>query len=139
MSKVPVEDRLDIQELVARYAFFCDTAQYDKIEGLFTEDGSFDESIIGMPAANGRAALRQLFMGEGGKAKFMIHLNCNHLLHSFSGNAASGTSHLHVEAMTDDGKVLRLFGYYDDTYAKLAGEWLLRSRKLVAIAPIVFQ
>ena len=139
MSKIPVEDRLDIQELVARYAFLCDTAQYAKVETLFTDDGAFDESIIGMPVARGKAAIRQLFVEAGGGARYMIHLNGNHLIDTWSGDAASGTSHLHVEAMMNDGKFLRVLGYYDDDYAKVAGTWLLKSRKLVAIAPIVFE
>jgi ketosteroid isomerase-like protein len=135
MNRIPVEDRLDIQEVVARYAFLCDTKQYDKIGQVFADDAVFDESILGMPVTRGKAAILELFIAAGASAQFMIHLNGNHLINDYTGSTASGTSHLHVEAVMTDGRRLSVLGYYADDYVKTAGRWLLKSRKLVTIAP----
>lgn len=136
MQKIPVEDRLDIQELVARYAFFCDTKGYRHIDALFAEDGIFDESILGMPVVQGRAAIRELFSQTGSTVDFLIHLNCNHQLSEFDGSTARGTAHLHAEGSLNGGHAFRILGYYADDYVKSAGQWLLKHRKLVAIAPL---
>jgi hypothetical protein len=45
-TEIPVADRLDIQELVARYAFRCDTKRYAEISELFAPDGVWDGSAI---------------------------------------------------------------------------------------------
>ena len=135
--KIPIEDRVEIQDLGARYAFFCDTAQYDKIDPLFTEDGVFDESILGMPVTRGRAGIRALFKATGTTLTFLIHLNCNHRIAAYGGNTASTTTHLHAEGLLTDGTAFRILGYYADDYEKVAGMWLMKHRKLVAIAPLV--
>ena len=136
MNRIPVEDRLEIQELVARYAFYCDTRQYDKIDPLFAADGVFDESILGIPVARGRAAIRELFEQSGAAVTYLIHLNCNHQISEFDGHRAVGTAHLHAEGVLNGANAFRILGYYADEYAKAAGRWLLRHRQLVAIAPL---
>lgn len=136
MPNVPVEDRLEIQELVARYAFFCDTKQYAGVDALFAEDGIFDESILGMPVVQGRAAIRELFVQTGMTVDFLIHLNCNHQISEFTGTTARGTAHLHAEGSLNGGNAFRILGYYDDDYVKTGDRWLIRHRKLVAIAPL---
>jgi hypothetical protein len=78
MSAIPVEDRLDLQELVARYAFRCDTKLYSEIQHLFTDDGIFDETVIGLPLCTGRPAIHELFNNVGPAVDYLIHLNCNH-------------------------------------------------------------
>lgn len=136
-NKVPVEDRLELQELVANYAFYCDTQQYDKIDALFVESGIFDESILGMPIARGRAAIRELFGQSGVTVDYLIHLNCNHRIGEFDSNTARGTAHLHAEGMSRGGNAFRILGYYADDYEKVNGRWLIKHRKLLAIAPLV--
>ena len=136
MSRIPVEDRLDTQELVARYAFLCDSGQHSNIHDLFTDDGLFAESIIGMPIAHGAAELKHVFVTEGAKASHLIHINCNHLINTFDGSNASGTTHLHVEAPLATGTMLRISGYYDDVYAKVDGRWRIRRRQLKSFLPI---
>lgn len=135
MSRVPVEDRLDIQEVGARYAFRCDTKRYDRVGELFTDDGVFDETVVGLPRCQTRAAIHEFFSGMAqSDLEFIIHINSNHQLTAFDGDTASGTSHLHAEGHFN-GNDIRILGYYSDDYAKVEGRWLLRKRLLVEIAP----
>ena len=41
-SKLPVEDRLDIQELFAKYAWAIDMGDIDAVVACFAEDGYLD-------------------------------------------------------------------------------------------------
>jgi hypothetical protein len=134
MSAIPVEDRLDLQELVARYAFRCDTKLYSEIQHLFTDDGIFDETVIGLPLCTGRPAIHELFNNVGPAVDYLIHLNCNHQITAYNGTTANATSHLHVEGLMA-GNQLRILGYYNDTYQKIDGAWLFKHRKLIEIAP----
>jgi SnoaL-like domain len=135
MSNVPVEDRLAIQELVARYAVRCDTKRYAELGELFCENGSWDETVIGLPRCDSRQAIHAFFTAMAqADLVWMIHLNANHHISRFDGDTARGTAHLHCEGLFN-GSHVRILGYYADEYAKVDGNWAFSSRELVEIAP----
>jgi SnoaL-like domain len=136
MNRIPIEDRLEIQDLVARYAVACDMKKYADVEHVFAEDSTFDESILGMPVTRGNKAIAKFFCATGESVDWLIHLNCNHHINAFDGHSASATSHLHAEGMLR-GTAFRIYGYYADDYVKTAGRWYIKQRQLVAIAPLV--
>jgi SnoaL-like domain len=133
-TEIPVADRLEIQELVARYAFRCDTRRYAEVSELFTPDGVWDESVIGFPACAGHDAIDQAFAAAGEGLEFLIHMTGNHQLTAFASQAASGTVHLHAEGVFA-GSPFRILGYYADDYARADGRWRFARRTLVEIAP----
>lgn len=57
--KLPAEDILEIQQLVASISYMVDERRWDDLPVLYTEDGVFDASDVGYPAVEGQAALRQ--------------------------------------------------------------------------------
>jgi SnoaL-like domain len=135
MSDIPVEDRLEIQELAARYVFRCDTARYDEVGELFAEDGVWDETVVGLPLCEGRPAIHEFFSSMAqADLEWMIHVLGSQQLTQFDRDTASGTYHLHVEGVFN-GNAVRILGYYADDYVKVDGRWLFKHRKLVEIAP----
>lgn len=135
MSAVPVGDRLEIQELVARYSLWTDTGDYDAVPALFAEDGTWDETVLGVPIAEGRAAIVATFGAFAGAGiDSVVHINGAHQISAFDGDTASGTSHLHAEVAAG-GQVVRILGYYDDDYVKVDGAWRFARRTLVELAP----
>ena len=135
MTTVPVTDRLDIQELVALYAFRTDTRDFDSVPELFAEDGVWDETVLGAPLCSGRDAIVAAFAALGAaNVDFVVHISGAHQIGTFSGETASGTSHLHAELMVDGHRVTVL-GYYADDYVKVNGKWRFARRKLVELAP----
>lgn len=136
MIPIPVEDRLELLDLIARYAFRCDTGRYGDISELFTADGVFDESVIGLPICTGRDAIAATFQAVGQGIEWLIHLNGNHQATGYDGTSATATCHLHVEGSVN-GRAIRILGYYDDAYRKVEGRWLFERRTLVEIAPTV--
>jgi hypothetical protein len=135
MRTIPVEDRLDLQELGARYAFRCDTKLYEQVGELFAEDGSWDETIVGLPLCGSRKEIDEFFrsMAQSNLA-YIVHINSNHQITEFQGDSASGTSHLLAEGHFN-GNPIRILGYYADKYVKVDGTWLFKDRTLVEIAP----
>jgi hypothetical protein len=47
-----IADRLDIQDLIARYAVVIDSGQFDDLDVLFTDDASIDFATFGGPVGN---------------------------------------------------------------------------------------
>ena len=57
-SKIPVEDRLDVQDLIARYAWALDTGDLDAYVDCFFEDGWIEHHPPGR--CEGREGIRRL-------------------------------------------------------------------------------
>jgi hypothetical protein len=134
-TTVPVEDRLAIQELAARYTFRCDTKHYDEIGELFADDGVWDETVVGLPLCEGRAAIHQFFCSMAqADLEYVVHINGSHSIMAFTGDTASAAVHLHVRGRFN-GSDIEILGYYADDYVKAGGEWLFKHRKLIEIAP----
>jgi len=136
MPAVPVVDQLAIQQLVAEYAFCCDTGLYSDVAELFAVDGVWDESILGLPVCAGRDQIHALFRELPARVSYLIHIGSNHRITQFDGQAASATSHLLCEGGYL-GADVRIRGYYSDRYTKHDGRWLFAHRQLLEIAPTI--
>jgi hypothetical protein len=135
MNSIPTDDRLAIYELAGQYAFRCDTQQFDAIAELFTEDGVWDETVVGLPLGTGRAMIDEVFRANFDSGlEYVFHVNCNHLITAFDGDSARGTCHVYAFSRTN-GTPAKVAGYYPDAYQKVDGAWRFRSRQLVEIAP----
>jgi hypothetical protein len=136
MTAVPIADRLDIQELVALYTFRTDTRDFGSIPELFAADGVWDETVLGAPLCDGRDAISAAFTAlAAADVGYVVHINGAHHISAFTGETASGTSHLHAELMVG-GDRMTVLGYYRDEYVKVDGAWRFSLRKLEALAPV---
>jgi hypothetical protein len=57
-------DRLELMELCARYSFYVDTFQLHPLVELFTHEGVFDESAVGMGRYEGHDMIRAYFRDD---------------------------------------------------------------------------
>jgi ketosteroid isomerase-like protein len=55
--------KLDIQELAAKYADYCDHAGWNQVVDLYTEDGVFDASTVYGKVYTGRTELLGFYEG----------------------------------------------------------------------------
>jgi uncharacterized protein (TIGR02246 family) len=125
---IPAEDRLAIQDLMARYAWALDTGDDAAYADLFTEDGVFVER--GQPY-KGRAILaehvRELvaIMKPGNR-----HHNTQLVFESGDANRCVIRSYsLHVfEPEPGAAKVVRMQGFYRDVCVKQEGIWYFAER-----------
>lgn len=133
--RVPTEDREAICDIIHRYAFYSDTAQYRMMPTLFTEDAVFDETCLGFPIRRGMAELQQIFSVPSDKYIYFVHFISNILFKSYDGTTATSTSYLRGEGILSSGARPLILGYYDDVFEKTASGWLIKQRRLVPFAP----
>ena len=75
MIHIPAEDRLAIHEVTARYIFLCDTKDYAAVSGVFTEAGVWDETVVGFPLCEGRAAINEMFTSMAqADLEYVVHI-----------------------------------------------------------------
>jgi hypothetical protein len=129
-----IEDRLEIRDLTARYAYYVDTFQTDKIMTLWAKDAIFDESRVGTGLHKGAAGIRAFFEGLTKTVTHQAHITSNHLIEYIDETSAKGIVFSIVEAVTIAGN-MRAVVYYADDYAKLDGRWVFTSRVIHPLLP----
>jgi len=129
-----IEDRLEIRDLTARYAYYVDTFKTDKIMSLWSEDAIFDESRVGTGLHKGASAIRAFFESLEKTLTHQAHITANHLIEEIDDTSAKGIVFSIVEAVTIAGN-MRAVVYYADEYAKLNGRWVFTSRVIHPVMP----
>jgi SnoaL-like domain len=129
-----IEDRLEIRDLTARYAYYVDTFQTDKVMTLWAEDAIFDESRVGTGLHVGATGIRAFFEGLKKSVTHQAHITSNHLIEEISDTTAKGIVFSIVEAVTIAGN-MRAIVYYADDYAKQNGRWVFKSRVIHPLMP----
>jgi uncharacterized protein (TIGR02246 family) len=122
-------DRAQISDLVITYARLADTADWDGIAALFTEDG-----LVTTPV--GRPFRGREFARYSGP--FMARFAATHHMISNIAVAIDGdhaTSHSYLQAVhrtrdNDLGAHADIGGWYEHTFVRDAGGWRIASMKL---------
>jgi hypothetical protein len=120
-------DHLEIQQLLARYAFALDTADGNgyTYADLFTADGTFNET-------KGREALAALPRGPRRGPLYVRNYGGLPIIRS-SPDGATGIQYAQAMDFEPGGRtgVLDHFGYYQDVYARTPNGWRFKSRRFV--------
>ncbi|MDV2477575.1 nuclear transport factor 2 family protein [Rhodococcus zopfii] len=123
---LPVEDRMGMTELYARYSTSFDTGDAPGCVELFTDDGTF--TVTGREPVVGKEALAQFFGVATQRSAGTHHIVSNIMVEKVSTDRARGSAH--VLALRVDGDTVRLaaLGRYRDEFAKVDGRWLIHVR-----------
>jgi uncharacterized protein (TIGR02246 family) len=132
-------DRIEIQELVARYVTALDTRDPDLYENVFTEDAVFE---VSGRVHRGRKEIRQIIIGlqKGIEERKAKGEPVNDLYHTFTNTSIEFVSdveaihHAYYQTIRvgPDKKVaIGTIGRYDDVMVKQNGRWYIRTRKAV--------
>ncbi|MFG2943331.1 nuclear transport factor 2 family protein [Streptomyces sp. NPDC048282] len=114
-------DLVEIQQLLARYAVTITRGDLDGLLAVFTPDGSYSAFGDTYPLAEFPA-----LVAAAPKGLFLTGTPAVEL----SGDTATGTQPLcFVEQTTHEMRI----GYYNDTYARTADGWRLRTRAMTFI------
>lgn len=136
MATLALKDRIAIQDLTAQYALACDTHRPDDIVDLFTKDGTFDETRLGIPqVVRGSMEIREYYHKANEPIAHITHYTTNHIIRPTAANRAKGTCHVYCEIVLRDGSRTQLHAYYDDAYAKIRGRWRFKSRVVIPLLP----
>ena len=134
-TRPSVEDRLGVQDLIARYAWALDTGDVEGVVGCFTPNGEVIEEVFEDPDRwEGHAGIRALAEHYRTAAGFPGRQ------HHVSQSQLTGDSQrCHVrsfafvtECRGEPPYTLRFTGYYDDEIVKVEGQWLF-SRRIIRL------
>ncbi len=125
------DDRLAIQELNYKYAYYVDNFEPDNWSMIFTTDGVLDETEFFDDAHFvGRGAIRAYGAKISDSVHHVAHLITNHLISDLTATTARGTAVSIVETMRKNGERVRFHVRYDDEYAKVGDAWLIAKKTL---------
>jgi hypothetical protein len=130
-TPLSVNDKLEIQELLARYAWALDTGELDDFVACFTPDAVIIEEVFEDPdrwqGAEGIRALAEHYMAAPNFPGRQHHTS--QLLMEGSSELCNARSFAFVtECHGEPPYLLRFTGYYEDIIAKLEGKWLFKER-----------
>ncbi|MCC7077171.1 MAG: nuclear transport factor 2 family protein [Acidimicrobiia bacterium] len=118
-------DRDAIRDLVNLYAHNVWRNDIEAIGALFADDAEMD--TMTRPTIRGKAELLEAFaeMLDVDEFRPFVH---GHVI-DLDGDTATGTCYLDLRAVVD-GKRLMGWGWYDDRYVRVDGEWRFKYRKV---------
>jgi len=123
------EDREQIRELYARYAFTIDHGPYDDWVKCFTEDGVFDSPRLGSHVGHeGLRRFTAIYKESTGGAQ-VRHMMTN-VIFRIDGDRATGGCYLTYYHCKNGKATLEALGRYEDQLRKVNGEWLFQNRKV---------
>ncbi len=118
MGQLPIEDVLELQQLLARYAVGMTTDDVEAVMEMFTPDGTY--SAFGDTYA---LADFPTLVAAAPKGLFMVGLPVLEL----DGDSGTGQQPLcFVDQKTHDMRI----GWYTDTYRRMPDGWRLRTRAM---------
>ena len=128
-----INDRIEIDELLARYSRALDFRQFEELEGIFTPDADFDAGGLGHP--HGPAAIRAMIEGTIGGLDSTQHLVGKSIIEfSEDGNSAEVRTYLISQHIRESapGPVKHYFlgGEYADRVVRTADGWRIAYRRL---------
>jgi hypothetical protein len=128
-NELSVQDRLDIQQLIASLAWALDTADVEGFVGCFAADGELVWDAFEAPLRwRGAAALRRFIEGlrDLPDSAGRQHLVTNLRIHGGRSDARV-TAYVLVTLRQWDGFVRTIVaGHYDDSLCVENGQWRLR-------------
>ena len=139
-GKTYAEDRAEIEDLMARYLFAIDYADWDSYVETFAPDG---ELTFASGTSKGRDAIRaavtsfdsrigQFYHTEDGKRAKLRHVILQSSIR-VEGNKAWGRT-LWVEmANHGPGDTMKMgtYGIYEDEFSKIDGHWFIAKRNVL--------
>ena len=124
---VPVEDRLEVQELVARYSIARDDKDLDALLGCFVEDAVFRRRG---QVVEGRAAIRDFFLASMRRYELTTHTNHAQVLDPGPDEGQLlGLVTGHAELVLDAQLVVASYRYHD-RYSRTSHGWRIADRSL---------
>lgn len=122
-----ISDRLEIQDLLARYSAAIDGRRWDDLDRLFTEDAVIDYSEMG--GIRGSLAEQKEFLAATMPAfAGFQHLTATSTFDIDGDSAHVRTICLNPMVVTDEQQVLLCGLWYRDVLVRTADGWRIRER-----------
>jgi hypothetical protein len=120
-------DRVEIIDLLGRYAWYVNSQDSDGFASCFTEDGVWEG--LGLGRIEGIEALRNMW---GQRTPRNPHLPLNYVI-DVDGDTASAHSDILIVAQEDGKWSIATVGAYDDKLVRVGGAWRIQYRKFTRL------
>lgn len=111
--KCPIDDRLEIQDLMIAYAHAVDTvSDIDAVLDVFTPDAVFDLSGIGLTPQVGHKGIREFFTNVFANMANHAHYLTNFAVTAYDGDTASMRAYVIGMGVGKDGSTVTVNGRY---------------------------
>jgi uncharacterized protein (TIGR02246 family) len=132
------EDRIAVQDVMARYVWAVDSFDADGYVAVFTDDAVIDSNGS---ISKGHAEIRNIVTGlikrrDDNKAKGLPAANLYHMVSNVRITFPKAGEALHqsywqtIRRSTDGNMIAAAMGRSEDRLVKRDGKWLIQSRKL---------
>lgn len=122
-----IEDRFELQDLVARYFVASDDDDLDALAAMFAPDGIFEGP--GFSGGTNRDEVMDFVRAFRANVGSTIHTPHYQLIEFVDANRATGIVGAHIELAFGDETYVGAFRYYD-IYAREEGRWRFARREL---------
>lgn len=126
MNKGPIEDRLEIRELIETFAVAAMHVDVDLWGTTWAEEGSWKLPSM-ETAAKGKDTMLAAFREKMSYVDYMSMISFPHEL-VIDGDKATGKAYCRELIYPKAGGHVVVVGYFDDEYVKRDGRWLFLSR-----------
>lgn len=117
-------DLLDIQRLLADYAWGCDEGDWALLRSVFTDDAKLDYSSTGGPAGGRDEVVAWL---ESSLSSVQIQHVVSNFRIDVTGDSAAGTAMFLTTVLIEGlDQPITTGGYYDLGFARVGGHWKIR-------------
>jgi uncharacterized protein (TIGR02246 family) len=123
-----LEDRLELQELPARYARAIDDRDIPGLLECFCEDGTFAR-YDGSSSVTGHEAIERFYREILGGYGMSVHIPHVQVVETLDDDTASGWVLSHAELAAGDRFVVCAIRYHDD-YRRDDGRWRFQRRRV---------
>lgn len=127
LSLQEISDRLEIQDVLARYSDAIDSRRWDDLDGLFTVDADIDYTSMG--GIRGTLAEQKAFL-DANLPHFPAfqHLTATSTFDIAGDLARVRTICFNPMVVQDEKHVLFCGLWYRDTFARVYDEWRIKTR-----------
>ena len=133
----PVEDRLALQDLVTAYCLAVDDiGNVTGVTSLFTPDGAYDLTPLGLGCFTGTEAIGGFFETAFAGMAHNAHFAGNILVTSFAGNTAALSAYVHAFSLGKDGTMLEVRARYFLDCARTPGGWKIARLGMAMLIPL---
>ncbi|HSA53528.1 MAG TPA: nuclear transport factor 2 family protein [Yinghuangia sp.] len=127
-----MDDIEAIKQLKARYFRTLDTKDWDGMRRVFTDEATVDTSGSGGPVITGADEFIA-FVRETLGDRSTVHIGHMPEIELTSESTATGIWSMQDLVQWPDGRDLRGYGHYHETYEKTDGVWRIASSRLTRL------
>lgn len=132
---LPLEDRAEIDDLLARYGFALDLREWDELHSVFSADAEIDYSMS-TQCHRGIDGIVEFFRRTATRAAATQHLMHTSLVWSTGADTAAGRTHVTahhtahgVEPPVPAASTYTVTGTYTDRYVRTPRGWRISYRR----------